>query len=616
MENNIRPYKESSPLNTIFRIQNILSNINIFTTATYSGRPFSEIHSVRIEAIDEQGSFGTNGKGRTQLYCLASAYAEFVERVQNLMFTGLSGFNKPLIKKSLKEIRYYYYPDEKIMSKNEFLALPKKILSDFFPNKDEKRISELTNIIFDQLKKNDIDGLVSVPFYSTKENKIVYIPYNFLFTITGSNGMAAGNTISEATFQAMCEIYERNAATKVYTERLTPPIIDIEFLNQYPEELNILKEIESKGFEVRVLDFSCQKKFPVVGLLIIEKSKNKYRLNVGSDTSFKVALSRVITEIFQGSKNLDVINDSLLNFPSKTTAPFLYETSADALEEEEKNLTKFMKDGSGIFPETIFGNTPSYEFDKSAFLPKKSYEEEVKYLTKLADNLEYDVYMRDVSILGFPSVFIYIPNISILGQKSFSNKDNINVSKDLIVKIDELENLLIPFNELVYNNDKIEKVIEIIESLELASVNNEEYKLKNLFKLEFKNNSAWNDIPISFFMLLLNILIRDFNKAINYLDLYIKQMNLENNTYYKEVQEYLLCMSKNKSIKHIHKNIIENLSSPELLFKFIKYPNCPNCLDCELKKECNSSSNYDFFNKVKLKANEIFINQNKFGIYN
>ena len=613
---NIRPYKENSPLSTIFKIQNILSDINIFTTATYSGRPFSEIHSVRIEAIDEQGSFGTNGKGRTQLYCLASAYAEYLERVQNLMFTGLSGFNKSLIKKSLSETKYYYYPDEKIMTKEEFLNLPKKILVDFFPNKSEKRIREITDIIYEQLSKNSIDGLIAVPFYSIKEKKNIYIPYNFLFTVTGSNGMAAGNTISEASFQALCEIYERNAGTTVYTERLTPPTISLEFLKQYPEELSILKEIQSKGFEVKVLDFSCQKKFPVVGLLIIDRTKNKYRLNVGSDTSFKVALSRVITEIFQGSKNLDVINNSLLDFPNKKTTPFFYENTNDAIEESEKNLTKFMKDGSGVFPESLFNEIPSYSFDETTFIPKKSYEEEVKYLINLANGLDYDVYMRDVSVLGFPSVFLYVPNISILGQKSFSNKDNINVSKDLIVKIDELENLLIPFDKLIHDTNKINKVIEIIESLDLASVNNEEYKLKSLFKLEFKNISLWNNIPISFFMLLLTILIKNYKKSIYYLDLYIRQMNLENDIYYKEIKEYLNCMSSNKSIKHINQDIIANLSSPELLFKFIKYPNCPNCMNCKLNKECNSAPNYDIFNKVKLKAKEIFINQNKFSLYN
>ncbi|MDR2204911.1 MAG: YcaO-like family protein [Flavobacteriaceae bacterium] len=615
MENNIRPYKENSPLHTIFRIQNILADINILTTAPYSGRPFSEIYSVRIEAIDEQGSFGTNGKGRTQLYCLASAYAEFVERVQNLMFTGLSGLNKLMLKKSLLETGFYYYPDEKLMTKEEFMVLPDKILSDFFPNKDKKRIQELSDIIYEQLNENNVEGLVSVPFFSIKENKVVYIPYNFLFTVTGSNGMASGNSISEASFQSLCEIYERNAGTTVYTERLTPPVIDLEFLEKFPEELNLLKEIQSKGFETKVLDFSCGKKFPVVGLLLIDRTKNKYRLNVGSDTNFKVALSRVITEIFQGSKDLDVINKSLLDFPSKETVPFLYENTPDDIEEREKNITKFMKDGSGIFPESLFGEVPSYDFDETAFKPKKSYEEEVKYLLNLANNLDYDVYMRDVSVLGFPAVFIYIPNISILGQKSFSNKDNINISKDLIVKIDELENLLIPFDKLIYDQTKINRAIEIIESLDLVSVNNEEYKLKNLFKLEFKKDSSWNNIPTSFFMILLTILAKDFKKSIHYLDLFINQMKLGNNLYYKEIKEYLTCLSNNKSVKHINKNIVENLSTPESLFKFIKYPNCPDCSNCELNKECNSFPNYDLFNKVKKKAKEVFINQNKFSIY-
>lgn len=427
--------------------------------------------------------------------------------------------------------------------------------------------------------------------------------------------MAAGNTISEASFQALCEIYERNAATEVYSKRLTPPTIDNEYLKLYPDELKILNDIKSKGYDVKVLDFSCNKMFPVVGLLITKNDEKKYRLNVGSDTSFKVALSRVITEIFQGSKDLEVIEKSLLDFPTKETAHFFYDNSSDSLEEEEKNLTKFMKDGSGIFPESLFDDVPSYNFNAQTFQPKKSYEEEVKYLLNLSKTLDYEVYMRDVSILGFPSVFIYVPNISILGQKSFSNKDNINVSKDLIVKIDELENLLMPFDKLISDESRILRIIQIIEELDLSSVNNEEYKLKNLFKLEFKKTSNWNEIPISFFVLLLTIIIKDYKKAIHYLDLYLLQLHLENNLYYKEIREYLNCLIENKSTIHINEAIVKNLSDPYLLFKFIKYPNCPNCLNCELKSECNSFPNYEIFNKVKIKANEFYINQNKFSIY-
>ncbi|GAQ49997.1 hypothetical protein FPK15_contig00083-0001 [Flavobacterium psychrophilum] len=41
-------------------------------------------------------------------------------------------------------------------------------------------------------------------------------------------------------------------------------------------------------------------------------------------------------------------------------------------------------------------------------IQKNSHEEEVKELLVLAKNLNYDVYIRDVSFLGFPTVYIYI----------------------------------------------------------------------------------------------------------------------------------------------------------------------------------------------------------------
>lgn len=52
--------------------------------------------------------------------------------------------------------------------------------------------------------------------------------------------MAAGNTISEATYQALCEIYERNSASMIYYENLTPPTVQKEYLQNFKDEYNII----------------------------------------------------------------------------------------------------------------------------------------------------------------------------------------------------------------------------------------------------------------------------------------------------------------------------------------------------------------------------------------
>ena len=113
----MKPYKESTPKNTVIRIQKILQDINQLVYPTVWGNPYNEIYSTRVEAIENDGGFGTNGKGRNQEFCLASAYAEYIERVQNLMFIGSNGINEPMLLKSFKETGIFYYPDEQAIKK-------------------------------------------------------------------------------------------------------------------------------------------------------------------------------------------------------------------------------------------------------------------------------------------------------------------------------------------------------------------------------------------------------------------------------------------------------------------------------------------------------------------
>jgi len=604
-----RPYKEALPKNTIQKIKGILNGIDILTTETTGGNPFNEVYSVRVQAIDDDGGFGQNGKGRNQLFCLASAYAEYVERIQNLLLTGISGFNRVLMEKNFKETNLYFYPDEKEITKEEFLKLPKELLSDFFPTKNEEQLIDIVNHIFETVETNNHQGLLGVPFYSLNQRKIIHIPHNFLFSITGSNGMAAGNTLSEAIFQSLCEIYERNSASVIYNERITPPTIDKEFLSNFPNELNIIIEIENKGFEVIVKDFSCGKKLPVLGLIIIDKKSRKYKLNIGSDTNFQVALSRTLTEIFQGLKDESTIEKSLLSIPSKESAPYFYQETNETIYEKEKNFVNFLKNGSGIFPESLFYDNPSYSFDSNIFTSKDSYEEEVKSLLDLAVNLNYNIFIRDVSFLGFPTVYIYISGVSLLGNK-FNIHESGFINEKTVLQND-LENLLFPFEDFIANKNKIIKAIDMIESLELMI--NEDFKAKDLFRLGFREGTKWNELPISFIMVIFSYLANDYVKAKSYLTIFMKKLNLESNEYYLNIMKLIDCKISNISLKEISEVVIDGFKDTESIFKYIGYPICPNCSECSLSEICTTKINLVKYSNIKQKFKENLINQNKFS---
>jgi len=604
----MKPYKEALPKNTIVKILNILNNLDILTTSVNWNNPYKEIYSVRVEAIEEDGGFGTNGKGRNQIYALASAYAEFVERIQNLYMSGASGFPKIFLDYIHTKVGFYYYPDEKFLTEKEFDEIPSNILFDFFATQEKTVVKKNINDIFKILEKEKRKGLVSVPFFNVKNKEIQYIPHSLLLGITGSNGMAAGNTVSEATFQALCELYERNAASIIYYQRIAPPTIDTDYLKRFSEEYKIIKRIEQRGYKVYVKDFSCNLQLPVVGLLIIDKTSNTYRLNIGSDTNFQTALSRTLTEIFQGLNN-DNMDTMFLEFPNKDNNPYFFNKDDVTGQEEINNFKNFVKNGGGVFPPSLFNEKYSYVFNENVFTPAKSYEEEVKNLLNLAKNLNYDVYIRDVSFLNFPSVHIYMPKVSSYGSK-IAGLDNEN-----FLSFNELDNYLGHFQGLIYNSSEIKIVVNILKTLIDSGNAASEVKVKDLFKLNFKHGTVWNNLTLDFFLTLLLFLIKDYKGSIYYLKMYIKNRKLEDVLYYKEVLKYFNSLNNNTSLNNVPKDVLANFSDPEKLFSNIHFPICPNCVSCDLKNICLTKVNVKNSISIYTKFKESVINQNKFSIF-
>ncbi len=84
----MKPYKAEAPEATVERIRNILERHGIEVEEKRredaSGLFFSvrlRLSSGKLPAMD----IGTNGKGRSMAYALASAYGELMERLQSLV---------------------------------------------------------------------------------------------------------------------------------------------------------------------------------------------------------------------------------------------------------------------------------------------------------------------------------------------------------------------------------------------------------------------------------------------------------------------------------------------------------------------------------------------------
>ena len=380
-------YKDSDVNNTVKRIKNILNSIGIETKAvnfTYPLQNYKMPSSIALFLFNEFHE--SNGKGTTLSNAMASAYSEFMERLQNnYSFCLKFGF-----------IDFKYAPDEVIPNEKD-----KNFLRKYYGK-------TYSNYLYKILQENS--SLYSVPYYSIKKHKTFNIPIAFIYDYQSANGMSAGNTPEEAIVQGLSEIYERYAMKRIIYESVSMPDIPESVWGKY-ERIRELKEyIEEYGYEVQIKDASLGRKLPVVCTLFRHKEKEFFGLNFGSQPSLPIAIERTFTEFMQCvipdeiliggyfKDNVFMDKDYLYKYCTNVSGSVLMNTQAEG------------------FYTQLFDTKPNYKFNKNAWVSegeKYTNKELLKFLlTNPEDIKDKDIYVRDVSFLGFPSYSIYIPNMS------------------------------------------------------------------------------------------------------------------------------------------------------------------------------------------------------------
>jgi ribosomal protein S12 methylthiotransferase accessory factor len=580
-----RPYKERSAESTVEYLRDILQNTNLLPEETFHANPYPEIFSLSIELPTDKGAFRTNGKGRTETYCRASAYAEFMERLQNGLYGTFSRTNQRSL---FDQFGFYYAPDEQQMTKDEFLGLPREILTDIIRYSGNNR-EGFVDSYFQRIASNGGQGAISVPFWDTKSRIMRQLPYNLLLLTVGSNGMAAGNTPSEAVFQALCELLERWGASLVFYNRLTPPTVPDEYLRQFDEEYAIIERIQKSGkYRVTIKDFSAGRRIPTVGIIISNTENKTYRLNVGSDTCFQVALSRCLTEIYQGFSDEKQFDGRLLPLPTEIS-PYFKDESTDAMYMRYFIFGQFCKDNSGVFPQELFGSTPSYEFDPSTFTSRGSYDEEVKYLINFFHQAGHNVYIRDVGFLGFPSVFVYVPEVSAQGRKNVTLTPH--GEKFDMIELDKIEQDIFSASKA-----SLENLVECATVLErFAAYGN----LSSLFNIKMPLDKAPLQPPLSFVLTLLWYRIGDYKRALEHFNSFIAMRNSVP-VYYTiccKILELLCDGHKFDSMRERLKGefagsvddvdrALNDLENGRSILSHAALPECPNCDQCPISRDC------------------------------
>lgn len=391
-------YKDSSPENTVANIKRILEEIGVETEEQIIPKSSADTHSLRVTIRGT--NLGSNGKGVSPVLAKASAYAEFMERLQNDIMTVFARY--PKHKKG-----FYSFPDERFFTAREVAGMDNAFMEYFFSsrNMQEKTLEEKAEYIrkyrkMDYFMNGGLDSYEARPFYSVRNRKIEYLPYYLYLYYYSSNGMSAGNTPEEALVQGFSEIIERHVQEKIYLEKPALPDIPDEYIRRYPYIWERVQKIrELPGIRMFMKDCSFGGKYPVAALVLVNENTGQYGVKLGCHPDFGVAMERTITEASQGGDFSDYAGRSVLDFTNKNV-------------DSTWNIYNSYKFGMAPFPYEIFGPESAWSFTPVRDVSNMGNREILKMILDEFLQAGYEVFIRDVSYTGFPSYHIIVPGIS------------------------------------------------------------------------------------------------------------------------------------------------------------------------------------------------------------
>lgn len=582
----MKKYKDCNPLDTINRIREILYNIGILVKEHDSGNGLS--HSCRIIAgSNEMGilNLGTNGKGESFEYSLASGYAEFLERLQNnILFNKKRYASKNFISTLPKDsyyvkklnsreliFDYIYSKDEEVWDIVNVLDYSMKELCDLFNISSEE---ELHSFFIDYLK---LQKTLMQPFYSVSDEDIKFLPLDLCLSMTATNGMSAGNSQNEALLQAICEIFERYSLRKIYNERITPPTIPLSFFSNTPIYEKLQALISESKYEVIIKDCSLGLSIPVIGLLIIDRERQLYNFKLGADFILHRALSRCLSELQQGAVEFRWMDYKFIDID---------DFSNSKIEDIYKhNFCKLFTTGYGYWPSSIISNLDSYKFTPYNKEYAQSDENDLRISYDIIRRLGYNIYIRNNSILGFPSYYVVIPGMSNVWISKFDcnlympSINNLNIVNRLSnISVDEAKTLSVSLDE----------------NYCLMKYHSYNYTSNYLYNINFDLQSL--DLELLLFMLFYKLEI--YAKAYIYLSIFLENKNKKLFAYYFTCLDYVKFKYINNKTHEETKYFLYTLYGPELadeaiadltsgnIFHYYDFPTCFNCESCKVASSC------------------------------
>lgn len=559
---NWKGYKAVPPKETIHRIKRILEYNGIDTKCITFGK--EEIcRSARVVLAANNLltlNIGTNGKGIDENYASASAYAELMERLQNKMLVFTTKYASPLFRKNNPALAdnfpgllsFRYFPDEEYRRIDEYELC--RLGCRFLPG----------NILFKDCSNNQYYDMPFLPFYNFNRDEIEYIPYDLIRFAAGSTGLCAGNTPEEAILQGINEIFERYVLQQIYIRHPRFPKIDISLFKDTAIWEILMRLKESTNWKFEIMDCSLEGMFPVIGLYISDPTDNSYTFRLGADNNPVIALSRCLTEIFQGT---DINKSSFIPISGMNSNWF-------ASNEYRKNLIN----GRGQFPKEVFLSENTTDLSKW-HKQYSSIEENFKSTVHWLLINGYTLYVRDNSFLSFPAYHVYIPGLSDVNHNLYNIRADLKPAEHYYEVMPE------------YRIKKLSK--QEIKSFESKYRDN----TGSYIPLFDYSSAKYNKINKHLLQALLLFKIHDSNAWL-FMSEFLNAMETRGTKlgdYYYCLRDFMHCFNdcKIEDIRQIligkySENTVEEVISviPEHILDNLPLPECFNCSSCPIKHEC------------------------------
>lgn len=424
----LKPYKARDPSVTIEHARGVLRACDLFVVETHRTHGVSGVHFCRLMLGDEDVralNIGVNGKGLTARWALASAYGELMERLQNGVLLpqrqswfatgrylqgsadGGSGLHVRLRERGLL-LEHLYAPDEVYQDAERVVAECGDVLVRMLRAPGGAPMVEYLRGL-----SSLGEPIPCLPFYSVTAGEVRLLPAEMLRLTCASNGMCAGNTPSEALVQGLSEVVERYAMRVLHLDGVVPPTVPLEWFAGTIVHDRLQRIRESQGMTVVVKDCSLGLGLPVLGLLLVDAGRRRWAFHIGADPSPITALERCLTELYQGDRH--ALAGRFHEMPRRGEgcgADGAARPSQDERSVRRAAYREAVVTGSGRYPPAVLGSGASYGFTGFEHPVSVSDEDDLRYLVDKVTGLGFDLFVRDVSALGFPAYQVYVPGMS------------------------------------------------------------------------------------------------------------------------------------------------------------------------------------------------------------